>query len=117
MGSSTFDTTDMFTDSYRQTIIRWINIRSIHSSRDLWGAEDPNLFIPERHPLAFLAFVVGPRAGIRIRFALMETKICSIHLLENYTILSGEHLEEGFQIKDRFTVKPKAINIKLLKRF
>jgi cytochrome P450 len=97
------------------------DIFSIHYNSDVWGPDDPKLFVPERHtierhPVAFMAFGVGPRACIGIRFALMEYKMCLAYLLRDYTVLPGEHLEEGFKIHEGFAIQPNAINIKLDKR-
>ncbi|CAF1102353.1 unnamed protein product [Adineta steineri] len=97
------------------------DIFTIHYNSDLWGPEDPNQFIPERHsterhPLALLAFGVGPRSCIGMRFALMEIKMTLAHILRHYTVLPGEHLQEGFQLNEAFVIQPNAINIKLNKR-
>ncbi|CAF1223351.1 unnamed protein product [Adineta ricciae] len=95
--------------------IIYFYVYSIHYNPDLWGLDDSNLFVPERHtverhPVAFLAFDVGPRACIEMRFALMEIKMALVHLLQNYTILPG------LQIKHGFAIQLEAINIKLIKR-
>ena len=97
------------------------DILSIHYNCDLWGPEDPNEFIPERHirerhPVASLAFGVGSRVCIGMRLALTEMKICLTRLLRNYTVLPGEHLESGFIIKEGFVIQPDAINVKLKER-
>ncbi|CAF2961446.1 unnamed protein product [Rotaria sp. Silwood2] len=97
------------------------DIFSIHYNSEIWGPDDPNQFLPERHaterhPLAYLAFGAGPRACIGMRFALMEMKMCLAHLLRNYTVLPGEHLEEGFKLHEIFVIQPDAIYIKLEKR-
>ncbi|CAF5087866.1 unnamed protein product [Rotaria sp. Silwood1] len=97
------------------------DIFSVHYNSELWGPDDPNQFIPERHaterhPLAFLAFGDGPRACIGKRFALMEIKMCLARLLWNYTMIPGEHLEEGFKLHEIFVIQPDAIYVKLEKR-
>ncbi|CAF3917122.1 unnamed protein product [Rotaria sordida] len=97
------------------------DVFSIHYNPDLWGPEDPNLFIPERHeikhhPVAWMPFGVGPRNCIGMRFALMELKICLIQLLRQYRILPGDKIEEGFQRQERIVIQPDAIFIKLEKR-
>ncbi|CAF4681721.1 unnamed protein product, partial [Rotaria sp. Silwood2] len=76
------------------------DVHAIHYSTDLWGPEDPNLFIPERHavkrhPLAYMGFGVGPRNCVGMRFALMELKLCLARLLHIYNILPGENIEKG----------------------
>ena len=76
----------------------------------------PERYTLERHPAAFLTFGVGPRACIGMRFALMEIQMALVHLLQNHTILPGQHLEVSFQIKDESVIQPEAINSKLIKR-
>ncbi|CAF0846610.1 unnamed protein product [Adineta steineri] len=98
------------------------DILSVHYNSDLWGPEDPNQFVPERHsterhPLAFLAFGAGPRSCIGTRFAIMEIKMTLARLLRHYTVLPGEHLQEGFQLNEGVVIQPNAINIKLNKRY
>jgi len=97
------------------------DVLSIHYDRDLWGPEDPNLFIPERHhakrhPMAYMSFGAGPRSCLGMRFAFMELKICLSQLLRHYTIFPGENIEEGFKQHETFLIQPDAIYIKLEKR-
>ncbi|CAF1041423.1 unnamed protein product [Adineta steineri] len=97
------------------------DIFSIHYNADLWGPEDPNLFLPERHsvkrhPVAWIPFGVGPRNCIGMRFALMELKMCLIQLLREYRVLAGDKIEEGFQRQERLVIQPEAIFVKLEKR-
>ncbi|CAF2404456.1 unnamed protein product [Rotaria sp. Silwood2] len=96
------------------------DILSIHYNPDLWGPEDPNLFIPERHavkrhPIAWMPFGVGPRNCIGMRFALMELKMCLIQLLRQYRILPGDNIEEGFKRQEKLVIQPAAIFVKLEK--
>ncbi|CAF3454223.1 unnamed protein product [Rotaria socialis] len=97
------------------------DIFSIHYDPDLWGPEDPNLFIPERHlakrhPIAWMPFGVGPRNCVGMRFALMELKMCLIELLQQYRILPSDKTEEGFQLREKISIGPDAVFIKLEKR-
>lgn len=97
------------------------DIYSIHFDPELWGPEDPYLFIPERHqikrhPMAYVPFGVGPRQCIGMRFALIEMKILLARLLRNYTILPGEDLEKKFTIHDRTVISPGEVWVKLMKR-
>ncbi|CAF3506563.1 unnamed protein product, partial [Rotaria sp. Silwood2] len=97
------------------------DVYSVHFDGELWGPDDPYLFVPERHQtkrhlMAYLPFGAGPRHCIGMRFALIEMKIFLIRLLRDYTILSGEHLESKFNIVDKTTVAPKEIWVKLVKR-
>ncbi|CAF0869519.1 unnamed protein product [Rotaria sp. Silwood1] len=97
------------------------DILSIHFSPDLWGPEDPNEFIPERHltkrhPISWMAFGNGPRNCVGMRFAIMELKICLTHLLSQYNILPGDKLDEHFHLTELSVINPEAIFIKLKKR-
>ncbi|CAF1209799.1 unnamed protein product [Rotaria sordida] len=97
------------------------DISSIHHSIDLWGPEDPNEFVPERHmikrhPLAYMSFGVGPRNCVGMRFALMELKIALTNILHRYTILPGEKIEQGMKRQESTTLPPDAIYIRIEKR-
>jgi cytochrome P450 len=94
---------------------------AIHRSIDLWGPEDPSLFIPERHsvkrhPLAYMPFGVGPRNCVGMRFALMVLKMGLANMLHTYTILPGDKLEKGMIRQETFTLSPEAINVRVEKR-
>ncbi|CAF0985018.1 unnamed protein product [Rotaria sordida] len=96
---------------------------SLHYDPNLWGPDDPNLFIPERHltrrhPVAYMPFGQGPRNCVGMRFALMEIKSCLVRLLTQYIILPGDEMEQKFKILDvHFVHQPEALYIKLEKRF
>ena len=97
------------------------DIFTIHFNPELWGPEDPHIFVPERHavkrhPVAWMAFGVGPRNCIGMRFALMELKMCLIRLLSQYRMLPGDKIEEGFKLEERFVIQPGAVFVKLEKR-
>ncbi|UJR29508.1 hypothetical protein I4U23_010725 [Adineta vaga] len=97
------------------------DILTIHFHSDIWGPEDPNEFIPERHltkrhPVSWMAFGIGPRNCIGMRFAIMELKICLTRLLNQYEILPGDKLEEHFKLTELTVINPEAIFIKLKKR-
>ncbi|UJR11334.1 hypothetical protein I4U23_015515 [Adineta vaga] len=94
---------------------------TIHHSIDLWGPEDPNEFVPERHlikrhPLAYMPFGAGPRNCIGMRFALMELKIALVYILHEYNILPGAKLEQGMKRQETVTLSPEAIFIRIQKR-
>ncbi|CAF1133098.1 unnamed protein product [Rotaria sordida] len=96
------------------------DIFSIHYNPNLWGPEDPNLFIPERHeikhhPIAWMPFGVGPRHCIGMKFALMELKMCLIQLLRQYRILSGDNIEQGFKRQEKIVIQLDAIFVKVEK--
>lgn len=95
---------------------------SVHYDPELWGPEDPEIFLPERHsvprhPMAFMPFGLGPRNCIGKRFALMEAKLCLAKLLHEYSIRPGDHMEEKFELKDTlFILQPKNVYVKIEKR-
>ena len=97
------------------------DIYSVHFDPELWGPEDPYLFIPERHqtkrhPMAYMPFGAGPRICVGMRFALIEMKILLTRLLRDYTILSGDDLEKKFIMRDRAVISPAEVWVKLVKR-
>ena len=97
------------------------DVHSIHYNMNLWGPEDPYLFVPERHadkrhPLAYMGFGIGPRNCVGMRFALMELKLCLARLLRQYSILPSEKIEQGFVLRETAVIQPDAIYIKLEKR-
>ncbi|CAF1691487.1 unnamed protein product, partial [Rotaria sp. Silwood1] len=98
------------------------DVLTIHYDPDLWGPEDPKIFLPERHsiarhPAAFMPFGLGPRHCIGKRFALMEIKMCLTRLLRHYSIYPGDQMEEKFKLKDTFFVlQPEYVYVKIEKR-
>lgn len=97
------------------------DVYAVHYNPDLWGPEDPTLFIPERHmvkrhPAAYLAFGISPRDCVGKRFALMEIKMCLAHLLHAYNVRPGDQLEQGMTRRETTIVAPRAIYVRLEKR-
>lgn len=97
------------------------DVHAIHRNADLWGPEDPNEFIPERHmakrhPVAFMPFGVGPRNCVGMRFALMELKTALATILHRYTVLPGEKIEEGMKRQETFSLSPEAVYVRMEKR-
>ncbi|CAF2764884.1 unnamed protein product [Rotaria sp. Silwood2] len=97
------------------------DVYSVHHNVDLWGPEDVNLFIPERHvvkrhPAALLTFGVGPRNCVGMRFAVMVLKISLACLLHTYNILPGEKIRQGMSLRETNVTAPEAINVRLEKR-
>ncbi|CAF3990003.1 unnamed protein product [Rotaria sordida] len=113
-------TSDNFTSNCSGTIIM-PDVHSVHHNIDLWGPEDVNRFIPERHavkrhPAALIAFGIGPRNCIGMRFALMALKMSLTYLLHTYNILPGEKIPQGMTLRETNVTEPKAINVRLEKR-
>jgi cytochrome P450 len=72
------------------------DVYSVHFYRELWGPEDPYVFLPERHArkrhsMAYLPFGAGPRQCIGMRFALIEMKLLLTRLLHDYSIVNCNH--------------------------
>ncbi|CAF0820592.1 unnamed protein product [Adineta ricciae] len=98
-----------------------VDVYTVHYSAELWGPDDPNLFIPERHavkrhPVAFMGFGIGPRNCVGMRFALMELKMCLARLLRTYDILPGEKIEKGMTHRKPSILRPEAIYVQLHRR-
>ncbi|KAJ4825576.1 hypothetical protein Tsubulata_006512, partial [Turnera subulata] len=90
-----------------------IPVMSIHRNKEYWG-EDANDFNPLRfkngvsmaakHPSAFLAFAIGPRACIGQNFAMLEAKLVLVMLLQRFTFaLSPEYKHAP---ADKLTLQP-----------
>ena len=97
------------------------DVYAVHYSVDLWGPEDPKLFIPERHaikrhPAAYMGFGAGPRNCVGMKFALMEVKMTLARLLRTYTILPGENIEKCMNREETSVIKPEAIYVRLVNR-
>ncbi|CAF4289550.1 unnamed protein product, partial [Rotaria sordida] len=97
-------TSNNFTSNCSGTIIV-PDVHSIHHNIDLWGPEDVNHFIPERHavkrhPAALIAFGIGPRNCIGMRFALIALKMSLTYLLHTYNILPGEKIHQGMTLRE-----------------
>ena len=98
-----------------------MDVYAVHYSAELWGPDDPDLFIPERHavkrhPVAFMGFGIGPRNCVGMRFALMELKMCLARLLRTYDILPGEKIEKGMTHRKPSILRPEAIYVQLHRR-
>jgi cytochrome P450 len=101
-----------------------VDVLSIHYDVDLYGPVDPNEFYPlrfapenKRNPLAFLAFGIGPRNCIGMKFALIELKIGLIKLLLNYEIKPGKWFPEKMQFNEGLVRTPKdGVNVLFTKR-
>ncbi len=96
-----------------------LDMYSLHYDMDLWGPVDTKIFYPERfatkrHPAAWVAFGVGPRKCVGMRFALAEIKIAIIRLLQNYIILPTSI--NDLDLVELVTISPKQVPIRLEQR-
>ena len=86
----------------------------MHYDPELWGPVDPNQFYPprfapehKRNPLAFVAFGLGPRNCIGMKFALQELKFSLVKLLKKFEIVAGPNFPEKLDIKEGAVRSPK----------
>lgn len=91
---------------------------SIHHNADLWGPVDPYKFYPERHatkrhPIAYLSFGAGPRNCIGTRFGLLEMKIALVRLVQTFTVLKGDKMDNGSLDLELTFIRPERVVIKL----
>ncbi|CAF3507050.1 unnamed protein product [Rotaria sp. Silwood1] len=98
-----------------------LDMYSLHYNNDLWGPVDTKIFYPERfatkrHPIAWVAFGIGPRNCVGMRFALAEIKIAIIRLLQNYTVLPASMNDNNLDLVELVTISPKQVSIKLEQR-
>nr|XP_054761059.1 cytochrome P450 3A8-like [Lytechinus pictus] len=102
----------------------FIPIYTIHHDPDYWP--QPKKFIPERftkearaqqHPFAWQPFGAGPRNCIGMRFALMETKMAVVRVLQNFRFETCTQTEvpPKFNITG-FLTPPNGITLKAVPR-
>ena len=74
----------------------YINVQEMHMDPELWGPEPADEFVPERfeldrksarHPMAYIPFGGGPRICIGMRFAIMESKMALVNMMQRYTVV------------------------------
>ncbi|XP_051157445.1 uncharacterized protein LOC127279250 [Leptopilina boulardi] len=77
---------------------------------------DPDKFDPERfsdknkdkiHPYTYLPFGIGPRKCIADRFALMETKILFVYILQNFILDKCAKTKHPIEFENGFTIVAK----------
>ena len=86
---------------------------SLHYDPELWGPVDPNKFYPsrfapehKRNPLAFVAFGLGPRNCIGMKFALQELKFALVKLLKKYEVVAGPNFPDKLEIRETTVRSP-----------
>lgn len=95
-----------------------LDMYSLHYDNDLWGPVDTKIFYPERfrskrHPLAWIAFGVGPRNCVGMKFALTEIKFAIIRLLQKYTIAPSKLAKTDLELIELVTISPKELIVRL----
>ena len=75
-------------------------------------------FLPEckRNPLAYMAFGVGPRICIGMRFALIEIKIAVVKILQMFEVAACSRTAEKLDFIEGIVRSPKQDIIVQLKR-
>ena len=94
---------------------------SLHYDINIWGPVDPYVFYPERfatnrNPLAYLAFGIGPRNCIGIKFALMELKLTLIKVLSKYETRPCSTVKELDFIEGVIGILTHEVNVVFKKR-
>ncbi|XP_051157202.1 cytochrome P450 9e2-like [Leptopilina boulardi] len=102
----------------------WIPIQGLHHDPKYFP--DPEKFDPERfsdenkdkiHPYAYLPFGVGPRKCIANRFALMETKLLFVYILQNFILEKSAKTKHPIEFQKGFTIVAKGgLWVKFTKR-
>ena len=102
----------------------WIPIYALHHDPKYFP--DPEKFDPERfndinkniNSYAYVPFGVGPRKCIGNRFALMETKILFVHILQNFVLEKCEKTKHPIELEKTIVISIKGGSwVKLTKRY
>ncbi|XP_043480616.1 cytochrome P450 9e2-like [Leptopilina heterotoma] len=102
----------------------WIPIQGLHHDPKYYP--DPEKFDPERfndenkdkiHPYAYLPFGIGPRKCIANRFALMETKILIVYILQKFILEKSVKTKHPIEFQKGFAIVAKGgLWVKFTKR-
>ncbi|KAL8615728.1 hypothetical protein ACOMHN_007481 [Nucella lapillus] len=91
------------------------NVWALHADPTHWGPDpttfDPTRFSPEqkagRHSIAWMPFGSGPRMCVGQRFAFMQIKMVTAHLLRRYAFLPASDLQTPLLLKEGATILPR----------
>ncbi|XP_076456167.1 cytochrome P450 3A4-like [Babylonia areolata] len=100
------------------------NIWALHHDPCFWN--QPEVFDPERfspknreqiQPFTFLPFGAGPRKCIGMRFAMMETKLAMVRVLQSFSFSLEDGHKAPMELIARGAIVPKhEVNIRVTKR-
>ena len=89
-----------------------VDVLSVHNNSEIWGPLDTSEFHPirfskefKRHPAAYLAFGLGPRNCVGIKFAYLEMKLILVKILRLYEVFESSfspkqlHFVEGTDVR------------------
>ncbi|XP_071130896.1 cytochrome P450 3A24-like [Mytilus edulis] len=91
-----------------------VDVWGLHHDTELW--EDAKKFDPERFsstnkdkikPFSFIPFGAGPRSCIGARFAMLETKIAIVRVLQKYRFEQSPETKEELELECRGAIVPK----------
>ena len=76
------------------------------------GPQDPKIFYPprhevKRHPASFLAFGLGPRNCIGMKFAIVEMKLALVNLLRSYELHPSKNTPKELSFVEGIVRQPK----------
>ncbi|XP_021342534.1 cytochrome P450 3A2-like [Mizuhopecten yessoensis] len=96
-----------------------VPVYAIHHDPEVW--EKPDVFNPERFsaseranqdPLDFMPFGYGPRSCIAMRLALLEVKMATADIVQNFRFSVGSKTDIPPKMEDGFFLKPKHLWLK-----
>ena len=79
-----------------------VNHIGIHFDSELWGPVNPNIFYPmrheeKRHDLSFLAFGIGPKICLGMKFALIQMKLTLVNVLSKFDVCASENTPHSLE--------------------
>lgn len=101
-----------------------VDVWGLHHDSDLW--EDPQTFDPERFSTtnksniksySFLPFGAGPRNCIGARFAMLETKLAIMRVLQKYRFEPSRNGQEDLELVCRGAIVPKyGVHVRVVRK-